>query len=128
MQLLFQFAAEVGDLVFCIRKSLYILILIFNSYKNFFSVGSSRWDKKEDGGKPKEEKKEANGDASSKEKSSAGKSPKHEGSPKPEAAVPAAATTGTVKQEKADSPVKKERSDRVERGHSRDRKSRRSDR
>lgn len=105
----------------------YLLILIFNSYKKI-SLGSSRWDKKEDGSKPKEEKKEANGDASSKEKSSAGKSPKHEGTPKPEAAVPAAATTGTVKQEKADSPVKKERSDRVERGHSRDRKSRRSDR
>lgn len=91
-------------------------------------MASNRWDKKDDGGKPKEEKKEANGDASSKEKSSVGKSPKHEGSPKPEAALAAGATTGAVKQEKAEPPVKKERSDRGERGHSRDRKSRRSDR
>lgn len=92
-------------------------------------MASIRWDKKDDGSKPKEEKKETNGDATSKEKSSVGKSPKHEGSPKPDAAVAAAATTGGAKQEKPEPPVKKERSDRSERGHSRDRKSsRRSDR
>lgn len=82
-----------------------------------------RWDRKEESSKVKEEKKETNGDASVKEKSG-GKSPKPESSPKPEV---------TVKVEKEEPPPKKERwdRDRSDRGdvrHSRDRKSRRSDR
>ena len=94
----------------------------------FLYVYSSRWDKKEDTSKAKDDKKEANGDASSKEKSSAGKSPKRDGSPK-EAVTAPLTTAPAVKQEKVEPPPKKERSDRGERGHSRDRKGgRRSDR
>lgn len=99
---------------------------IRNTFGCFYS---SRWDKKDDSGKPKEEKKEANGDASSKEKSSAVKSPKRDSSPKQEAVTAPAPAAPAVKQEKVEPPPKKERSDRGERGHSRDRKSsRRSDR